>query len=136
MKNAVADKDLSFDYAGLVEKVARITRSKAEDLHLPFGFLPKHFTLGELQLNCGQLLNRPLHKSSFRRRLAERDLLEPNEGAMNTRAFGHTASPLEALLSPSGQYHNRSSPLPCGHTLESHHDQPVSLLDSVDGIER
>ena len=48
-----------------------------ERLELPFGFLPMEFTLGELQATCGQLLGRRLDKSSFRRRLAERDVIEP-----------------------------------------------------------
>ncbi|MEB0056476.1 NUDIX hydrolase [Variovorax sp. LG9.2] len=84
---AAADKALAFDHAALVEEAARITRSEVEELRLPFGFLPKHFTLSELQLTCAELLGRPLDKSSFRRKLADRDLLEPVEGAMKTGAF-------------------------------------------------
>ena len=87
VKDAAADKALAFDHAALVEEAARITRSEVEEMHLPFGFLPEHFTLGELQLTCGQMLGRPLDKSSFRRKLADRDLLEPVEGAMKTGAF-------------------------------------------------
>ncbi|MEB0112778.1 NUDIX domain-containing protein [Variovorax sp. RTB1] len=87
VKDAVADRALAFDHASLVEQAARITRSEVDDLQLPFGFLPGQFTLGELQLTCEQLLERPLDKSSFRRRLADRDLLEPVEGAMKTGAF-------------------------------------------------
>ena len=87
VKDAAVDKALAFDHAALVKEAARITRSEVEELQLPFGFLPDHFTLGELQLTCGQLLDRPLDKSSFRRRLADRDLLEPVEGSMKTGAF-------------------------------------------------
>lgn len=87
VKDAAVDKALAFDHAALVEEAARITRSEVEALQLPFGFLPEHFTLGELQLTCGQLLDQPLDKSSFRRKLADRDLLEPVEGAMKTGAF-------------------------------------------------
>lgn len=87
IENAATDKSLAFDHAALVADAARITRSEIESLQLPFGFLPEHFTLSELQETCGQLLGRPLDKSSFRRRLAERHLLEPVEGAMKTGAF-------------------------------------------------
>jgi hypothetical protein len=45
-----------------------------DELHLPFEFLPEAFTLGELQLTCEQLLGRPLDKSSFWRRLADRPI--------------------------------------------------------------
>jgi ADP-ribose pyrophosphatase YjhB (NUDIX family) len=87
VKDAAADPSLAFDHASLVAQAARITRSEVDDLQLPFGFLPEQFTLGELQLTCEQLLERPLDKSSFRRRLADRDLLEAVEGAMKTGAF-------------------------------------------------
>jgi 8-oxo-dGTP diphosphatase len=58
-----------------------------DGLELPFGFLPEEFTLGELQSTCEELLGRRLDKSSFRRRLSERDVLEPVEGAMRGGAF-------------------------------------------------
>jgi 8-oxo-dGTP diphosphatase len=84
---AAADRALAFDHAALIAEAARVTRQEVEGLELPFGFLPDQFTLGELQLTCEALLGRPLDKSSFRRRLADRDLLEPVEGAMKTGAF-------------------------------------------------
>jgi 8-oxo-dGTP diphosphatase len=87
VKDAVADRALAFDHANLIAEAARITRSEVDELQLPFGFLPGQFTLGELQLTCEQLLERPLDKSSFRRRLADRNLLEAVEGAMKTGAF-------------------------------------------------
>ena len=62
-------------------------RAEVDRLELPFGFLPPTFTLGELQALCEALLGRRLDKSSFRRRLAERELLEPVPGEMRTGAF-------------------------------------------------
>lgn len=62
------------------------THAEVERLDLPVGFLPEQFTLGELQACCEQLLGRRLDKSSFRRRLADRQLVEPVEGAMRTGA--------------------------------------------------
>jgi hypothetical protein len=78
---------LAFDHAALVERAVEIIRSEVEALHLQFEFLPEAFTLGELQLTCEHLLGRPLDKSSFRRRLADRDLVEPIDGAMRSGAF-------------------------------------------------
>jgi hypothetical protein len=43
--------------------------------------------LGELQAWCEQLLGRRLDKSSFRRKLSERELVEPIEGEMKGGAF-------------------------------------------------
>jgi 8-oxo-dGTP diphosphatase len=54
---------------------------------LPFGFVPARFTLGELQSCCEMLLGRRLDKSSFRRRLDERSLVEPVPGEMRTGPF-------------------------------------------------
>ena len=48
--------------------------------------LTEQFTLGELQSCCEQLLGRRLDKSSFRRRIADRELVEPVAGAMRTGA--------------------------------------------------
>ena len=87
VENAVLDKTLAFDHASLVARAATATREEIEALDLPFGFLPKEFTLGELQASCEQLLGRRLDKSSFRRRLADRDLVEPVEGLVRGGAF-------------------------------------------------
>ena len=66
---------------------AAATRAEIERLDLPFGFLPQKFTLGELQALCEAMLGRRLDKSSFRRRLEDRDVLKPVHGAMRTGAF-------------------------------------------------
>ena len=56
------------------------TQNEADELKLPAGFLPDTFTLTELQLLCEQLAGRALDKSSFRRKLRDRLLVEPVEG--------------------------------------------------------
>ena len=84
---ASSDKGLAFDHAELVAKAVEATRAEVDRLDLPFGFLPAEFTLGELQSTCEELLGRRLDKSSFRRRLAERDIVEPVVGAMRGGAF-------------------------------------------------
>lgn len=84
---AMSDSKLAFDHADLIRSAAEATRSEIERLDLPFGFLPQQFTLGELQACCEAILGRRLDKSSFRRRLDERELLEPVSGEMRTGAF-------------------------------------------------
>ena len=76
-----ADRTIAFDHAALVAQAVAATREEVERLQLPAGYLPEAFTLGELQAICEDLLGRPLDKSSFRRKLADRALVEPIEGA-------------------------------------------------------
>ena len=83
---AAADPKLAFDHARLVALAVDVTRQETEQLILPAGFLPEMFTLGELQQTCEQILGRSLDKSSFRRKLAERELVQPVEGAMKRGA--------------------------------------------------
>ena len=85
--DAMVDPLLAFDHADLIRSATDVTRSEIERLELPFGFLPGQFTLGELQACCEAILGRRLDKSSFRRRLDERDLLESVPGEMRTGAF-------------------------------------------------
>jgi len=84
---AVADPDLAFDHADLIRIAVETTRAEIDHLDLPYGFLPDCFTLGELQACCEAIRGRRLDKSSFRRRLDERELLEPVPGEMRTGAF-------------------------------------------------
>ncbi len=84
---AAEDSKLAFDHADLIRSAAEATRAEFERLELPFGFLPEAFTLGELQTCCEAFLGRRLDKSSFRRKLDERELLETLPGEMRTGAF-------------------------------------------------
>ena len=72
---------LAFDHDQLVAQAVEVTRREIDRLEFPFEFLPEQFTLGELQSTCEQFLGRRLDKSSFRRRVADRDLVEPVAGA-------------------------------------------------------
>jgi ADP-ribose pyrophosphatase YjhB (NUDIX family) len=82
--DAMADRGLAFDHSLLISQAVENTRAEVERLDLPVGFLPEQFTLGELQSTCEQILGERLDKSSFRRKLADRELVEPVEGAMKT----------------------------------------------------
>jgi 8-oxo-dGTP diphosphatase len=85
--DAAEDGKLAFDHANLIRLATEATRSDIDRLELPFGFLPERFTLGELQASCEAILGRKLDKSSFRRRIDERGLLESVPGEMRTGAF-------------------------------------------------
>ena len=87
VNEAMQDASLAFDHAMLIREATQATRHEIEQLELPFGFLPEMFTLGELQEICEQLLGRRLDKSSFRRRLDDRNIVEAVPGAMRTGAF-------------------------------------------------
>ncbi|HRO62333.1 NUDIX domain-containing protein [Thermomonas sp.] len=84
VEDVMKDRALAFDHAALVAMAVETTRQEIEQLELPAGILPPQFTLSELQADCEQLLGRRLDKSSFRRRLADRALVEPVHGV--TRA--------------------------------------------------
>jgi ADP-ribose pyrophosphatase YjhB (NUDIX family) len=85
--DAAANPGLAFDHADLIRSAIDTTRAEIERLDLPYGFLPDRFTLRELQASCEAILGRRLDKSSFRRRLDERNLLAPIPGEMRTGAF-------------------------------------------------
>lgn len=84
---AAADTALAFDHAKLIGQAALATRQEIKDFYFPAGFFPEKFTLGELQHLCEQTLACKLDKVSFRRKLAERDVVEPIEGEMRGGAF-------------------------------------------------
>lgn len=85
--DAMNETTLAFDHAALIRQAVEQTRAQVEDLALPVAALPDAFTLGELQAWCERILGRPLDKSSFRRRLNERGLVEAIEGRMKGGAF-------------------------------------------------
>ncbi len=81
VEEAMADSRLAFDHSALISQAVTGTRGEVDGLDLPGGFVPEQFTLGELQTLCEQVLGRRLDKSSFRRRLADRAVVEPVTGA-------------------------------------------------------
>ncbi|GAB2604997.1 NUDIX domain-containing protein [Ramlibacter solisilvae] len=83
---AVADGRLAFDHARVIRDAVADIRAEIQDLNIPFELLPVQFSLAELQRECEAILGRALDKSSFRRRLAERDYVEPVEGEFRVAA--------------------------------------------------
>jgi ADP-ribose pyrophosphatase YjhB (NUDIX family) len=84
---AATDAALAFDHGDLIARAVAETRREVDEMQLPFDFLPTQFTLGELQQFCESLLGRRLDKSSFRRKLDDRCLVEAVPGAMKGGAF-------------------------------------------------
>jgi ADP-ribose pyrophosphatase YjhB (NUDIX family) len=104
---AAGDTALAFDHGELIASAVAETRREVEEMHLPFDFLPEQFTLGELQQFCESLLGRRLDKSSFRRKLDDRELVEAVPGAMKGGAFR-----------PAQLYTRRSEALPSSHVRQ------------------
>lgn len=71
---------VAFDHLALVAQAVATTRAEIAALQFPAGFVPPRFTLTELQTLCEQVLGTRLDKSSFRRKLAERELVRQVEG--------------------------------------------------------
>jgi len=71
---------LAFDHEIVVKEALEQTHRQIDNLDFPAGYLPEKFTLSELQKLCEQLRGARIDKSSFRRKLRERKLVEPIEG--------------------------------------------------------
>lgn len=77
----------AFDHRQLADEAVDATRTDAEEFRLPAGYLPAKFTLTALQKACEVVLGHPIEKSNFRRKLRDRDIVEPLEGEFQTGAF-------------------------------------------------
>lgn len=74
--------ELAFDHARILADAVERLRSKLEYTHIAVHLLPKEFTLPELQRIYEMILQQPLDKSSFRRRVAQADMLEEIPGKL------------------------------------------------------
>jgi 8-oxo-dGTP diphosphatase len=83
---AASGRAIAFDHSEIIAAAVKDLRSEVAALELPWGLLPTEFTLGELQQDCERVLERPLDKSSFRRRLDERRCVEPIHGLLRGAA--------------------------------------------------
>ena len=72
--------DLGFDHARILADAIERLRSKLEYTHIAVHLLPEEFTLPELQRVYEIILQQPLDKSSFRRRVVQADMLEELPG--------------------------------------------------------
>lgn len=65
-----SDEELAFDHRKIIEYGRERIRNKTEYSRIAFEFLPKEFTLPQLQRVYEILLGKPLYKANFRRRVA------------------------------------------------------------------
>ncbi len=77
---------LAFDHAVIVADAVERLRSKLEYSHIAVHLLPESFTLPWLQKTYEIILQQPLDKSSFRRRVAQAGMLEEVDGKVQDRA--------------------------------------------------
>jgi 8-oxo-dGTP diphosphatase len=69
--------DMAFDHARILQYAVQRLRWKLEWTALGFLLLPAEFTLSELQRVYETVLNEPLDKRNFRRKMLAADVLEP-----------------------------------------------------------
>jgi len=67
---------LAFDHARILEMAHSRLVAKLDYSTIAFQFMPETFTLSELQCVYEALLNQPLDKRNFRKRVLSRDLIE------------------------------------------------------------
>jgi 8-oxo-dGTP diphosphatase len=73
-------RNLAFDHLDLVNKALAYTREEFRDLRFPDGLIPDQFTLTELQQICEGVLGYRLDKSSFRRKVKDREIVTAIDG--------------------------------------------------------
>jgi 8-oxo-dGTP diphosphatase len=72
--------ELAFDHDAIVQKAVERLRNKSQYSSLPCFLAGETFTLPHLQRIYEVLMNEPLNKVSFRRKINEMDMLEPVQG--------------------------------------------------------
>jgi ADP-ribose pyrophosphatase YjhB (NUDIX family) len=92
---------LAFDHQQLLAAAHERLKAKVEYTALPVYLMPEEFTLGELQLVFEAILQKPLEKKSFRRRMHEADLLEDTA---NMRRAGARPAQLYRLKGGDGEH--------------------------------
>lgn len=88
----------AFDHGTILAAAVERIRGKLDDAPIGFELLPATFTLLELRRVHEAILGRPLNKDSFRRKVADRGLVQPT----GTRAtgLGHRPPELYRFVRP------------------------------------
>jgi len=71
---------LAFDNNAVVDYAVRRLRSKLDYTNVAYALLPRQFTLSELQQVYEAILDRPLDKRNFRRRMLSAGIIKPAGG--------------------------------------------------------
>lgn len=80
IRQSSVEVELPFDHKDILAAALERIRRKVEYSSVPVHLLPDAFTLSELQEVYETLLERPLDKSAFRKKIAAMDFLEPIAG--------------------------------------------------------
>ena len=86
---------LAFDHAAIIAAAVERLRGKSSYFALPAYLLPPLFTLAELHGVYEQVLGTRLDRASFRRKVAEQDIVEPADGEV--RGGAHRPATLYRL---------------------------------------
>lgn len=78
--DVIQTDNLAFDHASLIEKAVDATRQEVRELRFQAGWVPKEFTLSELQALSEAVLAAPLDKVTFRRRMEVAGIAAPLKG--------------------------------------------------------
>ncbi len=76
IEKAITDYKLAFDHSDLLNVSHARLKNKVQYTSLPVNLLSQEFTLTELQKTFEMILGSKVEKKSFRRRIAEADILE------------------------------------------------------------
>ncbi len=87
---------LPFDHEAIVQKAVERLRNKSQYSSLPCFLAGETFTLPQLQRIYEVLMDEPLNKVSFRRKISEMDMLEAVEGQFEA-AGAHRPAQLHRL---------------------------------------
>ena len=69
--------DLAFDHNEVVNKGIETLREQVETSHIAFQLLPKKFTLSQIQELYEAILDQPIDKRNFRKKMLALGILEP-----------------------------------------------------------
>lgn len=98
-------RSMPYDHAQIVQAAVERVRGKSAYSSLPAYLCGEHFTLPQLQAVYEAVIGESLNKVSFRRKMAEMELVEPVEGLME-EGTAHRPAQLYRL---SAQFRNKLS---------------------------
>ena len=94
--------DLAFDHQQLLAAAHQRLKTQVEYTALPVHLMPEEFTLSELQKVFEVVLEKPLEKKSFRRRIQDADILQASP---NMRRGGARPAQLYSIKDTDGKHY-------------------------------
>ncbi len=94
--------NLAFDHQQLLAAAHQRLKAQVEYTALPVHLMPEEFTLSELQKVFEVILEKPLEKKSFRRRIQDANILQPTT---NMRRGGARPAQLYSIKKTDGEHY-------------------------------